>query len=251
MLIATAAIGGVIGGGVSAAGYILTHPGGNPGDYLNSSCFWKAVGIGFVAGALAGLIPGIAAGAGLIGGGLGGALAGGLLGGAVSGVVAESLGQLWDYGRIVSPRNVVVAGIVGGLVGAAFAGLAYGAVRGAEALAVRRLAAQDVAYRYVGASEAAVIESSRTIPSVDRLGFPRQVFTTTDLYATAQEAEAGLQMGRINPIGATSPPTHRVTYYRNAVRYSYAGNVEGGTGIEMITDQPIPIIRIDRLQGGK
>jgi len=134
LLIATAAIGGVIGGGVSAAGYILTHPGGSPSDYLNSSCFWKAVGIGAVAGALAGLIPGIAAGAGLIGSGLGGALAGGLLGGAVSGVVAESLSQLWDYGRIVSPRNIVVAGVVGAVVGAAFAGVGYGIGRAISGL---------------------------------------------------------------------------------------------------------------------
>jgi hypothetical protein len=106
----------------------------------------------------------------------------------------------------------------------------------------------DVAYRYVGESEAELIKRTGRIPNVDKWGKPKPVFTTTNYYETVEEAEAGLKIGRQHPEGPFEPPTHRVTYNRNAVRYRYAGNVEGGTGIEMITDQSIPALRVEPLR---
>ena len=202
------------------------------------------------AGLVSGLAVGIAGGIGLLGTGVWGSVGLGALGGGSGGVVAEGLFQLATYGSIVDPGALLVAGTVGAAGGAVFAGIGYGVGRGLQAAAIRRLAAQDVAYRYVGNSEAAVIQNSRIIPNIDRLGYPKQVFTSTNLYTSTKEAEVALQIGRMNPTGPTSPPTYRVTYSRNAARYSYAGNVQGGTGIELVTDQLIPIIRIDRLRGG-
>ena len=46
-----------------------------------------------------------------------------------------------------------------------------------------------MAYRYMGSSEAGIVRKSGTIPNVDRLGYPRQVFTTTNLYTTTEQAE--------------------------------------------------------------
>jgi len=34
---------------------------------------------------------------------------------------------------------------------------------------------------------------------------------------------------------------YRVEFDMNAVKYRYGGNVEGGTGIELITEQSIPV----------
>jgi len=106
----------------------------------------------------------------------------------------------------------------------------------------------DFAYRYVGEVEAEIIKRTGRIPNVNAKGEPKSVFTTTDYYETVTEAEQGLKIGRQHPQGPFEPPTHRVTYYRNSVRYRYAGNVEGGIGIEMVTDQSIRALRVDRLK---
>ncbi len=108
----------------------------------------------------------------------------------------------------------------------------------------------DLAYRYVGEGEANVIGETGTIPNVDINNLPKPVRTTTDYYETVQQAEEGLQAGQLNPGGATSSPAYRVTYLRNIVRYNYVGNSQTGTGIEMITQYQIPVLRIDPLLQG-
>ena len=96
-----------------------------------------------MAGAISGLVVGAAVGMGIFGVGFGAAVGDGAIGGGVSGVVAEGLVQLMTYGQIIDSASLAIAGISGAISGAVFAGVTYGAAKGIEAVALRRLAAQD------------------------------------------------------------------------------------------------------------
>ncbi|HEX3046054.1 MAG TPA: RHS repeat-associated core domain-containing protein, partial [Bacillota bacterium] len=99
----------------------------------------------------------------------------------------------------------------------------------------------DKAYRYVSGGEAKFIMDNGYIPNTDAKGNLKNIFVSPEYYGTASEAEQGLRIGSQNPYGATESPQYRVEFNMNAIRYNYAGNVEGGTGIEMTTSQNIPI----------
>ena len=79
------------------------------------------------------------------------------------------------------------------------------------------------------------------IANIDINGNTKNIFVSPNMYNTVSEAEEGLQIGAKNPLGPTSSPAYKVEFNMNSVRYNYAGNVEGGSGIEMTTNQPIPV----------
>jgi len=99
--------------------------------------------------------------------------------------------------------------------------------------------------RYVGAGEAAVAKKSGCIPNVDRAGNPKYVFVTPDKpVETARWAEKKYAIGRNNPSGPTAGPTHGVIGDATEIQFTSGGNVEGGTGAELVTTMPIPVIRV-------
>ena len=94
--------------------------------------------------------------------------------------------------------------------------------------------------RYVGSNEARAIQNGgMTVPNTNAAGVPKQVFYTPEdpMYgSTPQEIKDAYQL--------PSMPTHIVTLDTTGISNSYGGNVEGGTGIELITGQPIPAISV-------
>ena len=103
------------------------------------------------------------------------------------------------------------------------------------------LGAFAVAYRYVDDIEANIIRKTGKIPNTDAEGKPKDVHTTSNKYDTQSEAENALQIGSKNPEGPKNSPTYRVQFDNDSVQYHYTGIVEGGTGIEMITSDSIPV----------
>ena len=111
-------------------------------------------------------------------------------------------------------------------------------------------AGDDVAYRYVSGVEAQIAEKSGRVPNVDPSGNPRSVFYSPDRYDSAAEAERALRMGRHNPAGPTASPTHRITVGSRRANWGYGGNVEGGSGIELLTDEALSVLRVEALEIG-
>lgn len=112
------------------------------------------------------------------------------------------------------------------------------------------VAAEDAGgtvFRYVSEGEANVAGVSGRVPNVDRLGNPKNVFYSPDRYASAAEAENALQIGRFNPTGATAGPTHVIAASSRGADWAYGGNVEGGSGVELITENPLDVLGIWRL----
>ncbi len=125
-----AGVGALVGGGFSAASYILSHPGVSVGDLMKKPGFWRATltgaAVGAVAGAAAGLVPtalpalataaktSLVASAGL------GALSGAAAGGA--GQVVSNLinGCPWNQGVL---EAMAAGAFFGALAGAAEFGL--------------------------------------------------------------------------------------------------------------------------------
>jgi len=139
-IVALAGVSALAGGAFGGVGYVLSNPGGTPGDYLNSGCFWRSVGIGMAAGLVSGLAVGIAGGIGLLGTGFAGTVGAGVLGGGSGGVVAEGLFQLATNGGIVDTGALLVAGLAGAAGGAVFAGVGYGLGRAWASIAGSRIA---------------------------------------------------------------------------------------------------------------
>jgi hypothetical protein len=102
-------------------------------------------------------------------------------------------------------------------------------------------------YRYVSEGEANVARSMGRVPNTDVLGQPRSVFYSPDYVDSVAEAERSLQIGAMNPGGATASPGFRITASPQGAQWTYGGNVAGWSGIEMLTDQALKVLRIDRL----
>lgn len=68
-----------------------------------------------------------------------------------------------------------------------------------------------------------------------------------DHYTSTSEAESALQIGELNPGGATASPVFRITVDPQGATWVYGGNVEGGTGVEMLTEGALPVIAVDPL----
>ena len=151
-------------------------------------------------------------------------------------IVALGSQGLMGVGKLINSPKLWAAG--------------YNAYNAANAASVAAQASDqnDQAYRYLDDNEAkAIMRNGGTIPNVDTRGYPKPVFTSINRYETVEDAEEGLQLGRLNPAGPTNSPTFRATYPRNSVTYSYAGNGQTASGFEMITSQAIKILRLDRL----
>ena len=124
-IIVAAGVGAVIGAAGGGVGYVLTHPGGRPEDYLRSGGFRRAVLVGMASGTVSGLV-GFGVG-GLVSGlpGLGGAIAGG----ALSGVAASGAGQV--TANLLTPctpwhSGLALAMATGGVTGGIAGGVGYG-----------------------------------------------------------------------------------------------------------------------------
>lgn len=90
--------------------------------------------------------------------------------------------------------------------------------------------------RYVGEGEAAVIEKTKRVPNTTATGESKTVFYTHDKpHNSAAEAQAAYKLPEV--------PTHRVTVDTRSAKPGAAGNVEGGTGIELMTDRSLPTIK--------
>jgi hypothetical protein len=128
----------------------------------------------------------------------------------------------------VTGLAVAVAG------GAAAAGAGGGAA--SEAIAPEASPAVSTGTRYVGPGEAQVIMDTGMVPDTDAAGAPKPVFYTPEdpmVDASAAEIQNAYQL--------PNTPTHIVTLDTTGISNSYGGNVEGGTGIEMITNQYPPL----------
>jgi len=87
--------------------------------------------------------------------------------------------------------------------------------------------------RYVGEGEANVISETGRVPNTDAAGKSKTVFYTHDKpLNSASEAQEAYNL--------SSKPTHRVTVDTRSAKPGAAGNVEGGTGTEMMTDRSLP-----------
>jgi len=110
-----------------------------------------------------------------------------------------------------------------------------------------RLAAKNLVYRYVSAGEAKIAKELGVVPNVTRVGTAKNVFYSPEKYTSVSAVEEALRIGSKNPIYPTATPTHRLTIDASEVRWNYGGNVEGGQGIELITAEQLPVLRIDIL----
>jgi hypothetical protein len=95
--------------------------------------------------------------------------------------------------------------------------------------------------RYVGAAEAATIEQTGMVPNTNAFNVPKQVFYTPEPpMSSASAAQEAYQLG--------STPTHAVELDTSGVHNTYGGNVENGSGIELITPDTIPATRVRKLE---
>ena len=69
----------------------------------------------------------------------------------------------------------------------------------------------SVVYRYVSEGEANAAAKVGRVPNTDVLGQPRSVFYSPDYIDSVAEAERSLQIGAMNPGGATASPGFRIT----------------------------------------
>jgi RHS repeat-associated protein len=97
----------------------------------------------------------------------------------------------------------------------------------------------DELYRYCGPKEAYIAGKRGFVPNVDALGRPKNVFYTTDFFTSAATAREVLEL--------PGTPTHRITVDPRGATWCYAGDVEGGTGTELTTQQPLRVISVDPL----
>ena len=94
--------------------------------------------------------------------------------------------------------------------------------------------------RYVGEGEAGVIDSTGRVPNTNAAGDPKTVFYTHDKpLSSAAEAQKAYNL--------PTKPTHRVTVDTRSAKPGSAGNVEGGTGVELMTDKSLPAKKIQPL----
>ena len=94
--------------------------------------------------------------------------------------------------------------------------------------------------RYVGPDEARVIKETGRVPNTTRAGEPKSVFyTPEDAVDSAAHAQANYNL--------PTKPSHAVTVDTSSAVPDYAGNVQGGAGIEATTTTKMPAVQIKRL----
>lgn len=94
--------------------------------------------------------------------------------------------------------------------------------------------------RYVGSGEAQVINDTGMVPNTNAAGAPKTIYYTPE--APLNSASAAQQAYQL-PV----TPDFAVELNPSGITNTYGGTVEGGSGIELTTNQPIPAIRITPL----
>jgi hypothetical protein len=179
--------------------------------------------------------------------------------------IAESTGENAIFGGVTGGVLGAAGGWLGSLGETAAFGQSYATSEewasllasryGAENVAGGTVAAENIAapntiVRYVGPIESQIAQDTGFIPNVDRFGNPKTVFVTPeDVLTSPEQVESAYQIGAQNPLGPTSPPTHIIIGNPDGVIFDYGGNVEGVTGIELTTQQQIPVISIRPIGG--
>lgn len=137
-----------------------------------------------------------------------------------------------------------------GLTEAIPLGLAGPKLAGKIGAATRKCAKKMIrVVRYVGPHEAKAAETKKCIPNVNKDGDPKFVYVTRDRpITTGKWAEKKYRIGKLNPVGPTDTPTHALLGNAAGVEFTSGGNVEGGSGTELITMEPIPLISITPLK---
>lgn len=103
------------------------------------------------------------------------------------------------------------------------------------------------AYRYVSKGEALIAKSRGLVPNISKTGKIKNVFYTSKKYFDVNFAEEALQIGKKNPLGVNPSPTHRITVDSKNANWIYGGNIDGGTGVELITNMELPVMSIDEI----
>lgn len=107
-----------------------------------------------------------------------------------------------------------------------------------------RASAPLIAYRYAAATEVRVVRATTPwrVPNFDRMGRPKIVYMTWDLYDLAGEAELALRIGAYHQAGPFPSPIDRLDLDLTGVDYTDAGTVPDGTGSEVTTtDSPLVV----------
>jgi RHS repeat-associated protein len=120
-------------------------------------------------------------------------------------------------------------------------------VKGTPILLDEAAEKNQIVFRYVSEAEAKVAQNSGVIPNVTPAGTPKNVYYSPEMFSSASAAEDAILIGNKNPLGPTQTPTHRITVDSSKAKWNYGGNVESGTGIELITTEELPVLRIDPL----
>ncbi|MFH1318478.1 MAG: RHS repeat-associated core domain-containing protein, partial [Candidatus Omnitrophota bacterium] len=95
-------------------------------------------------------------------------------------------------------------------------------------------------YRYVGSGEALEADTTGYAPNTTIRGKPKPVFYTPDKGLTsASQAQRTYNL--------PNTPTHRLNLNTSRTTNIYGGNVECGTGIEIITNEKIPVTSVTKL----
>ena len=95
-------------------------------------------------------------------------------------------------------------------------------------------------YRYVGPGEAAEALKTGYAPNYDQYGKPKTVYYTPDPPLTsASQAQQTYNL--------PNTPTHRLNLDTSRVTNTYGGNGQGINGIEMMTNNKIPVKSIQEL----
>ena len=100
----------------------------------------------------------------------------------------------------------------------------------------------DFGYRYISEGEYQFILKNGYIPNTNAQGDPKIVYTSPNKYNTAGEAEAALMIGSKDPNGPFSSPSYRARFrYDNIGKVTTIRQVEGGKGIEVLSQDRIPV----------
>lgn len=202
-------------------------------------CFLKGLGEGLVIGGLALLAIAALPELAVVGAVLG------ILGGVA---LIENWPKMSDQQKSEA-FGALAGGIVAGGGGGSVAGGAA-AEEGAAGIAGESAGPVNTVYRYVGPGEAQVAEETGFIPNTDQYGNPKSIYVTADEPVTsASDAESAYQIGAQNPSGPSATPTHVITGNAEGIPFDYGGNVEGGSGTELKTSQPIPVTSIRPIGG--
>ena len=153
----------------------------------------------------------------------------------------------YNSGQQLSTGQRIGSGALATLNAGATVAIGFAGASGFSSATAGTVPAGSTAFRYVPEGEATAAGSAGSVPNVDVLGQPRYVFYTTEEYTSSSAAQDALQIGTRNPNGATAPPTYRITVDASQAQWVSGGNVAGGSGSELITTQPLPVIRIDPL----